>query len=46
MNEEKRSDGLLSMEALLWLKSVDYTNKNHEDRMLLIKAAKIAYPDD
>lgn len=36
---------LLSMEALKWLKSVDYNNKSHEERMALIAAAKIAYPN-
>ena len=36
---------LLSLEALEWLKSVDYSSKNHEERMILIQAAKIAYPD-
>ena len=38
-------NGLLSMEALMWLKSVNYASKSHEERMLLIKAAKIAYPN-
>lgn len=37
--------GLLTLEALEWLKSVDYAHKNHEERMILIKAARIAYPD-
>lgn len=37
---------LLSMTALKWLKSVNYGEKNHEERMILIKAAKIAYPND
>ena len=35
---------MLSMQALEWLNSVDYSNKSHEERMALIKAAKIAYP--
>ena len=37
---------LLSMEALIWLKSIDYTHKSHEERMILIDAARIAYPDN
>ena len=37
---------LLSMEALEWLKSIDYGQKDHEERMKLISAAKIAYPDN
>ena len=36
---------LLSLEALAWLKSIDYAKKTHEERMVLIKAAKILYPD-
>lgn len=36
---------LLSVEALKWLKSVDYQSKSHEERMTLISAAKIAYPN-
>lgn len=35
---------LLSLEALEWLKSVDYTNRTHEERMILLKAAKILFP--
>lgn len=38
-------NGLLSLEALAWLKSIDYANKTHEERMILIDAARIAYPD-
>ena len=38
-------DELLSLEALAWLKSVDYKNRNHEERMILIKAAKILFPN-
>ena len=37
---------LLSMEALMWLKSVDYTHRNHEERTALIKAAKILFPNE
>ena len=36
---------LLSAEAIQWLYSVDYSKKSHEERMALIKAAKIAYPN-
>lgn len=36
---------LLSKSALRWLKSVGYCNKNHDERMALIAAAKIAYPN-
>lgn len=36
---------LLSMEAIQWLHSVNYGEKSHEERMMLIKAAKIAYPN-
>ena len=37
---------MLSVKALEWLKSVDYNGKNHEERMILVKAAKILYPAD
>lgn len=40
------SNDLLSMTALEWLNSVDYAHKTHEERMILIKAARIAYPED
>lgn len=36
---------LLSLEALAWLKSVDYASKPHDERMILIKAAKILFPE-
>ena len=36
---------LLSAEAIQWLHSVDYSKKSHEERMALIQAAKIAYPN-
>ena len=39
------ASGLLSIKALMWLKSVSYSEKSHEERMLLIDAARIAYPD-
>jgi len=37
---------LLSIEALNWLKSVDYMHRSHEERQVLIKAAKILFPND
>ena len=37
---------LLSIEALRWLKSVDYTHHTHEERITLIKAAKILFPNN
>ena len=36
---------LLSINAIDWLKSIDYASKSHEERMVLIEAARIAYPD-
>ena len=36
---------LLSLEALAWLKSIGYANKTHEERIILIQAAKIIYPN-
>lgn len=39
------NDGLLSLKALAWLKSINYSEKTHEERLVLIEAAKIAYPD-
>lgn len=39
-------DELLSFDALQWLMSVGYGQKTHEERMVLIKAAKIAYPNE
>lgn len=36
---------LLSLEAIAWLKNIGYTDKTHEERMILIKAAKILYPN-
>ena len=38
-------DELLSLEAIAWLESVDYKNRSHEERMILIKAAKIIFPN-
>lgn len=39
-------DDLLSIEVLMWLKSVDYTHRTHEERLVLIKAAKILFPNN
>ena len=38
------TNNLLNIEALNWLKSINYAKKSHDERMILIKAAKIAYP--
>lgn len=37
--------GLLSVGALNWLKSVGYGWRTHDERLILIKAAKILYPN-
>ena len=37
---------LLSTEALMWLQSVNYTYRSHEERLALIKVAKILFPND
>ena len=37
---------MLSKEAIKWLQSIDYQKFSHEKRMILLKAAMIAYPDD
>lgn len=44
--EKEKMNNLLSVEALMWLKSVDFTHRSHEERMTLIAAAKILFPDD
>lgn len=36
---------MLSKEALKWLESIEYQKFTHEQRMILLKAAMIAYPD-
>ena len=41
---DKVHDCLLSEDAYRWLKSVNYTEKDHDERIVLIKAAKILYP--
>ena len=43
-NESDDNTELLSFTALGWLKSINYSAKTHEERMILIDAAKIAYP--
>lgn len=37
---------MLSLEALAWLRSIHYASFSHEERMILIKAAKILFPSD
>lgn len=38
-------DDMLSLEAIKWLKSINYANRTHEERMILIRAAKILFPE-
>ena len=44
VDDGDNEESLLSMQALIWLRSVNYGEKNHEQRMTLIEAAKILYP--
>ena len=37
-------DNLLSKKALKWLKTIDYSNMCHKERLILFEAAKTAYP--
>ena len=37
---------LLSQEALKWLKSLDYANRSHEERMILLKVARIIFQEE
>jgi hypothetical protein len=37
---------MLSKEALKWLESINYQQFNHDQRMILLKAAMIAYPNN
>lgn len=37
---------MLSKEALKWLESINYQQFNHEERIILLKAAMIAYPNN
>lgn len=44
VQHDQNDNSLLSMDALGWLKSIGYDKKSHEERMALIRAARIAYP--
>lgn len=37
---------MISEEALKWLESIEYEKFNHDERMILLKAAMIIYPDN
>ena len=37
---------MLSKEAISWLNSVKFRKRPHEERLVLIKAAKILHPED
>ena len=37
---------MLSKEALKWLESINYQKFNHNQRIILLKAAMIAYPNN
>lgn len=37
---------MLSKEALKWLDSINYEKFKHEERIILLKAAIIAYPEN
>jgi hypothetical protein len=37
---------MLSKEALKWLESINYQKFNHAQRIILLKAAMIAYPNN
>lgn len=37
---------MLSKEALKWLESINYQKFNHDQRIILLKAAMIAYPNN
>lgn len=36
---------MMSVEALEWLKDIGYFRFNHDERIVLIKAAKILFPE-
>ena len=36
---------MLSKEAISWLNSVKFRKRPHEERLILIKAAKILFPE-
>lgn len=44
-NNNEGKNELLSLEAIEWLTTIGYDKKTHEERMILIEAARIAYPD-
>ena len=37
-------NSMLSQKALEWLRSIGYAKMDHQQRMTVIEAAKIAYP--
>ena len=37
---------MLSKDAIEWLESIEYEKFNHNERMILLKAAMIIYPDN
>ena len=37
---------MLSDEALIWLQSIGWIDFTHEERMILLQAAKILYPNE
>ena len=37
---------MLSKEALKWLEFINYQKFNHDQRIILLKAAMIAYPNN
>lgn len=37
---------MLSKDAIEWLESIEYEKFNHDERMILLKAAMIIYPDN
>lgn len=43
---KESNDDLLTMEALEWLHSINYKDYPHEDRMQLIRTAKILFSEE
>lgn len=37
---------MLSVKALVWLDNMEYADRNHEERMELLKIAKEVFPAD
>lgn len=37
---------MISKKAVEWLESIEYEKFNHDERMILLKAAMIIYPDN